>query len=46
MKSYVNRSLEVNRVAEGAEIYRDSGQLEVALVAFKLRSERMFVLFF
>ena len=40
IKSYYNKSLEVNRVADAAEIYRDSNQLDIALVAFKLRAQR------
>jgi tetratricopeptide (TPR) repeat protein len=39
VKLYNNRSLESSRVAEAAEVYRDSDQLEIALVAFKLRAE-------
>ena len=39
VKAYTNRSLEANRVAEAAEIYRDSDQLDIALVAFKLRAQ-------
>ena len=32
--------MEANRVAEAAEIYRDSGQLDIALVAYKLRAQK------
>jgi tetratricopeptide (TPR) repeat protein len=41
VKSPGNMALEVNRVAAAAEVYRDSGELDTALQAFRLRHNQV-----
>eukprot|EP00946_MAST-07B_sp_MAST-7B-sp1_P002588 g2588.t1 len=41
VKSLSNMSLEINRVAAAAEVYRDSGELNMALQAYRLRHDRV-----